>query len=193
MTKESVGIETLLKAVQSDEAMAQRFALEPGKVLAEHGATLQQFHAYFMQLSGQQPPLGPGAAIRPAAIAAAAEPPPPLVSVSIKPWGISLHFSHSCLTAIESGSLGVAALGGAVQAAITSGAGWITAAIAAGSGPIGAIVAGVVFAKIAEFVAVDALSNFSGCWVPVTWLQLPTLALPGLALVYIHPLPASWG
>src|SRR5262245_48938717 len=150
MAHDAATIEAALKAIRSDEHIAQRFAREPDKVLAEYDTTLKDYYEYFIQVTGQKPPARAPVAINvaPMGAVAAAAASPPIVRLSVRWWGISLHLSHDCLTAIQAGSVGATALAGLIGKALLSGGGWITAAAGASLGPIAAAIAAIVVAKL---------------------------------------------
>jgi len=186
--------ESAMLQICATQAEAERFIAAPGLVLSSKGLTLDQFLKGAADGATGQASASAAAAARddvggPAAAAAAAL---PAISIDVRIWGFSLHLPHQVVAGVNAGTVGVTALGSMVRVALTSGGGWVATAIGAGSGPAAAVFAAVVIIKVAEFVAADELGGDAGVWVPITWLQVPTLPFPGLAAVWIHPLPGSW-
>ncbi len=120
--------------------------------------------------------------------------------ILIKPlWtGVHIYIGPHLLGQLEGGALGAEAFAVLIGAGLKAASGAFTVALVNMFGPLSQAIAIGVFAKIAEFFAMDKLGGGKGVWIPITWIQFPALTLPGTAAVYIHPLPANtplnpWG
>lgn len=112
--------------------------------------------------------------------------------------GVHIYIGHDTMLRIEGGAIGVEGLGGLIAVGLKGSADAFAIALVNMFGPISAAIAAGIVLKAAEFLAADLMSAEQGVWLPITWPQFPALTLPGLAAVYIHPLPADaplnpWG